>query len=321
MALTMTPALQQAIRLLQLSSLDLQMEIQQALDSNLMLEAETDEPDWDSVASEPAPEAAADTDGALEEVTASETIPDDMPVDADWQDVFDDYAPSTSGSDDEGLQDYLQANLRSTGTLQEHLASQAQLLPVNERDAEIAANLIDAINEDGYLENWPELCVRLEQQFNVSPQQVEAVLRLVQDFDPPGVGARDLAECLRLQLLQLDSATPGHAAALRIVDGHLLLLARRDEAGLRRATGLDVATLRIGAALVRNLQPHPGRPFQAHESDYLKPDVIVAKKSGRWRVSLNPEHTPRLRINSHYQGFIKRADQSRDQLQLKQHLQ
>jgi len=82
-----------------------------------------------------------------------------------------------------------------------------------------------------------------------------------------------------------------------------------------------VATLRIGAALVRNLQPHPGRPFQAHESDYLKPDVIVAKKSGRWRVSLNPEHTPRLRINSHYQGFIKRADQSRDQLQLKQHLQ
>jgi len=144
MALTMTPALQQAIRLLQLSSLDLQMEIQQALDSNLMLEAETDEPDWDSVASEPAPEAAADTDGALEEVTASETIPDDMPVDADWQDVFDDYAPSTSGSDDEGLQDYLQANLRSTGTLQEHLASQAQLLPVNERDAEIAANLIDA---------------------------------------------------------------------------------------------------------------------------------------------------------------------------------
>lgn len=320
MSLTMTPALQQAIRLLQLSSLDLQMEIQQALDSNLMLEMEPDEQpaEWEGP-SEPVIETVSD--GGLAEVTAPETIPEDMPVDADWQDVFDDYAPTSTGSDDEGLQDYLQANLRGSATLQEHLAAQAQLLPVGARDAEIAANLIDAINEDGYLEDWPALCVRLEQEFNVTPQQVEAVLKLVQDFDPPGVGARDLGECLRLQLLQMDPATPGHGPALRIVDGHLLLLARRDEAGLRRATGLDINALRSGAALVRNLQPHPGRPFQAHESDYLRPDVIVAKKSGRWRVSLNPEHSPRLRINSHYQGFIKRADQSRDQLQLKQHLQ
>jgi RNA polymerase sigma-54 factor len=322
MSLTMTPALQQAIRLLQLSSLDLELEIQQALDSNVMLEAEnSDEPDWER-ASEPASEAVVDAaDGGLTEVTATETIPEDMPVDADWQDVFDDYTPSASGSDDEGLQDYLQANLRSSGTLQEHLASQAQLMPVDAVQAEIAANLIDAINEDGYLEEWPALCVRLEQEFNVTPQQVEVVLKLVQDFDPPGVGARDLSECLRLQLQQMDAGIPGYAAAMRIVDGHLLLLARRDEIGLRRATGLDINTLRTGATLVRNLQPHPGRPFQAHESDYLRPDVIVAKKSGRWRVSLNPEHTPRLRINSHYQGFIKRADQSRDQLQMKQHLQ
>lgn len=322
MALTMTPALQQAIRLLQLSSLDLQMEIQQALDSNVMLEVDSESPEWD--AGEPAGEAEAGGEpevGGVAEVSASESIPEDMPVDADWQDVFDDYTPSGSSSDDEGLQEYLQANLRSSATLQEHLAQQAQLMPAEGPEAGIAAHLLDAINEDGYLEGWPELCVRLEHEFNVTPQQVETVLRRVQEFDPPGVGARDLAECLRLQLQQLDPQTPGLAAALRIVDGHLLLLARRDENGLRRATGLDIGVIRTAAALIRNLQPHPGRPFQAHESDYLRPDVIVAKKNGRWRVSLNPEHTPRLRINSHYQSFIRRADQSRDQLTLKNHLQ
>ncbi|WP_411887163.1 RNA polymerase factor sigma-54 [Hydrocarboniphaga effusa] len=323
MALTMTPALQQAIRLLQLSSLDLQMEIQQALDSNVMLEMDTDASEWD--AGEPAGEAASASEsdgGEITEVTAGESIPEDMPVDADWQDVFDDYAPSGSGSsDDEGLQEYLQANLRGSATLQEHLISQAQLMSVDAVDAEIAAHLIDAINEDGYLEDWPGLCVRLEHEYSVTPERVEAVLRQIQDFDPPGIAARDLAECLRLQLQQLDPTTPGIAAALKITDGHLLLLARRDENGLRRATGLDINVIRTAAALIRNLQPHPGRPFQAHESDYLRPDVIVAKKSGRWRVSLNPEHMPRLRINSHYQSFIKRADQSRDQLTLKNHLQ
>lgn len=323
MALTMTPALQQAIRLLQLSSLDLQMEIQQALDSNVMLEADTENSDWD--AGEPGGDTAQASEsdsGEITEVTASETIPEDMPVDADWQDVFDDYAPSGSGSsDDDGLQEYLQANLRGSATLQEHLISQAQLMSVDAVDAEIAAHLIDAINEDGYLEDWPGLCVRLEHEYNVAPERVEAVLRRIQDFDPPGIAARDLAECLRLQLRQLDPATPALAAALKITEGHLLLLARRDENGLRRATGLDVNVIRAASALIRNLQPHPGRPFQAHESDYLRPDVIVAKKTGRWRVSLNPEHMPRLRINSHYQSFIKRADQSRDQLTLKNHLQ
>ncbi len=320
MALTMTPALQQAIRLLQLSSLDLQMEIQQALDSNVMLEMDSEAPEWD--AAEPASEVAEAEVGELAEVTASDSIPEDMPVDADWQDVFDDYAPSSGGStDDEGLQDYLQANLRSSATLQEHLIQQAQLMPVDALEAEIAAHLIDGINEDGYLEDWPGLCVRLEAELNVTPEKVEAVLRKVQDLDPAGVAARDLAECLRLQLLQMSPDTPALPAALKIVDGHLLLLARRDENGLRRATGLDIPQIRQAAALIRNLQPHPGRPFQAHESDYLRPDVIVAKKSGRWRVSLNPEHTPRLRINSHYQGFIRRADQSRDQLTLKNHLQ
>lgn len=318
LALTMTPALQQAIRLLQLSSLDLQMEIQQALDSNVMLEMEGAEDERDGVDAPEVPPA----DERVAEVTADDTvIPEEMPVDASWDDVFDDYAPKAASGDDEGLQDYLQANLRGSTSLREHLATQAQLLPLSPLEAEIAAHIIDAINDDGYLEDWQGIFARLQQELGVSQQQIDAVLREVQDLDPPGVAARDLVECLSLQLRQMEPTRPGRAAALKIVECGLGLLARRDEAGLRRVTGLEPPAIREASELIRNLQPHPGRPFQAHESDYLMPDVIVAKKSGRWKVTLNPEHSPRLRINPHYQGFIRRADQSRDQLTLKQHLQ
>ena len=325
MALTMTPALQQAIRLLQLSSLDLQMEIQQALDSNLMLEADDDTPVVEEAPIAEAPASTPAEDGsALTEVTAGETIPEDMPVDADWEDVFDDYAPassSSSSSDDEGLQDYLQANLHSTASLHDHLASQARVAPFEGIEHQVAAHLIDAINEDGYLEEWPALLARLIEEFGVDEHAIEAVLHKVQDFDPPGVAARDLPECLRLQAEQMPRSRPGRWAALEILETGLLNVARRDEAAIIRATGLTGEDVRLGLELIRSLQPHPGRPFQAHESDYLMPDVIVTKKNGRWRVALNPEHTPRLRINSQYQGFIRRADQSKDQLQLKQHLQ
>jgi RNA polymerase sigma-54 factor len=325
MGLTMTPALQQAIRLLQLSSLDLQMEIQQVLDSNLMLEADTDAPEADAAAVLEVPELATvtESEGMLAEVRAEETIPEEMPVDADWGDVFDDHMPasSSSSSDDEGLQDYLQANLHTATSLLEHLMMQARAAPFDNEEAVVAAHLIDAINDDGYLEDWPGICERLREAHGLSQTCLDGVLAKVQEFDPPGVGARDLAECLTLQLRQMPRSRAGRWAALEIVEAGLLHVARRDEAAIIRATGLTAEDVRLGLELIRSLQPHPGRPFQAHESDYLMPDVIVTKKNGRWRVALNPEHMPRLRINGRYQGFIKRADQSKDQLQLKQHLQ
>lgn len=324
MSLTMTPALQQAIRLLQLSSLDLQMEIQQALDSNLLLEADTDtvEASADTVAAAPAEVAAREEGSALAEVTATaETIPEDMPVDADWQDVFDEHVPSAASSDDDGLQDYLQSNLHVSAGLQEHLINQARMASFDAVEATIAAHLIDSINADGYLEDWGGIAERLMAELEIDRARIEAVLVRVQEFDPPGVAARDLPECLTLQLRQMPRSRPGRWAALEIVEAGLVHVARRDEAAIIRATGLTPEDVRLGLELIRSLQPHPGRPFQAHESDYLMPDVIVTKKNGRWRVSLNPEHMPKLRINSRYQGFIKRADQSKDQLQLKQHLQ
>lgn len=323
LGLTMTPALQQAIRLLQLSSLDLQMEIQQALESNLMLEQDQDplEPSTEAMEAPEAP-AAADS-GLLEEVRVDETIPEDMPVDADWGDVFDDLPSSTSSSssDDDSLHDFLQANLHTAASLYDHLMSQARVATFSEVEALVAAFLIDAINSDGYLEDWEGICERLAQDPGVARAQVEAVLSRVQEFDPPGVAARDLAECLTLQVRQMPRSRCGRWAALEIVECGLIHVARQDEAAIMRITGLTPEDIRQGLDLIRTLQPHPGRPFQAHESDYLMPDVIVTKKNGRWKVALNPEHAPKLRINGRYQGFIKRADQSKDQLQLKQHLQ
>lgn len=330
LSLTMTPALQQAIRLLQLSSLDLQTEIRQALESNVMLEADGEESegaDGEQLVTETAEggERAEAAESSID-LSGSKEIPEEMPVDADWGDIYDNTGPASSSSssgsgDDDGLHDYLQANLHGSTSLREHLGWQASIAPFDEIDAEIALNLIDAVNEDGYLEDWDGLRARLSESLAVPAERVEQVLAAVQDFDPPGVAARDLAECLRLQLQQFPRKTPGLGAALRVLEAPMALLARRDEAQLARATGLEAGEIGVALVLIQSLQPHPGRPYQSHESEYVAPDVFVSKHNGRWRVALNPEHTPRLRINSYYQGMIKRADTSRDQLTLKQHLQ
>ena len=172
LSLTMTPALQQAIRLLQLSSLDLQTEIRQALESNVMLEASGDEgaEGGEELATETAAESAAELAESSLDLTGSKDIPEEMPVDADWGDIYDSAGPSGSGSsggDDEGLHDYLQANLHGSTSLREHLVWQASIAPFDEVDAEIALNLIDAINDDGYLEDWDSLQARLSESLQV----------------------------------------------------------------------------------------------------------------------------------------------------------
>ncbi len=329
--LTMTPALQQAIRLLQLSSLDLQAEIQQALDSNVMLELEETEP-------EPATEPASDTptvdaaEDSTEDVFSaadSETdlrateIPEEMPVDAEWSDTYDTAdktsAATSNNSSDEELHDLRQANLHSGTSLQDHLAWQARLAPLGEWQREVASHLIDSINEDGYLENWDDACAHFEGAMGLVREQMERVLRVVQDFDPPGVGARNLAECLELQLRQLPASTQ-RTLALRVIRDHLPLLAQRDAGVIRQALASTLEDAEAALALIQSLQPHPGRPYQAHEGGYLAPDIVVRKHQGRWKVALNPEVTPKVRINPHYLGMVKRADSSRDQLTMKQHL-
>jgi RNA polymerase sigma-54 factor len=320
-SLTMTPALQQAIRLLQLSSLDLQQEIEQALDANILLER--DDAGDETVDDIPAADSA---DAAAEDATALELredgdIPDEMPVDADWGDVFDDLPVQALSSDADELREFLEANLHRTTGLREHLLEQARVAPFDSREAEIADYLIDAVDEDGYLRHWEDLLEELQARLHAGRDEVEAVLAKLQEFDPTGVAARDLGECLRLQIETMPARTPGAQAALQLVEAHLPLLARRDTAALARASGLQSGELDAAIALIRTLQPHPGQAFKPHESAYVAPDVFVSKKNNRWHVSLNPEQTPRLRINSHYQGLIRRADTSRDQQMLKQHLQ
>ncbi|HET8880737.1 MAG TPA: RNA polymerase factor sigma-54 [Solimonas sp.] len=329
-SLTMTPALQQAIRLLQLSSLDLQQEIEQALESNILLEREDGaDPIEAEVSAEP--EQAVDA-GAAEagtgdpqslELREDGEIPAEMPVDADWSDVYDE-PPSVSGksnADSDELRDFLDANLHGSKSLHDHLIEQAQMAPFSTLEADVAEHLIDSINDDGYLADWPELSARLLQEFDLSADALEAIVLKIQDFDPTGVAARDLGECLRLQLEPMPSRTPGINTALRLIGEQLPLLGRRDAATLARLCGVGLDEMEAALALIRSLQPHPGRPFQAHESDYITPDIFVSRKNGRWVVGLNPEHTPRLRLNSQYQGMIRRADSSRDQVVLKQHLQ
>ncbi len=333
-SLTMTPALQQAIRLLQLSTLDLKLEIQQAIESNLMLELDDDPGAEIEVSEDLAVEAEVENDRtanyetgdglaaevAAVEVRGDEPMSDEMPVDADWGDVYDTPSKSDS-SDDDDLAEFRRANQHGSETLHQHLTWQAGLLPLKEWEAEVVAYLIDAINDDGYLEDWEEACTHFRETMGLGPAQLERLLRRVQEFDPPGVAARDLGECLRLQLQQIDAAAAGHGLALILVDRHLPLLARRDYAALRRATGHDEASLKVALILIQRLQPHPGRPYAAHESTYIEPDVFVTKHQGRWRVGLNRESAPAVRINPHYLSMVKRADSSKDQVTMKTHLQ
>lgn len=304
--LTMTPALQQAIKLLQLSTLDLTQEIQQALDSNLMLERVED--------GEALPEG--------EEASADipDDIPAELPVDADWEDIYDG-ATHGGGTVDESLWEYRQASIQPPPSLSRHLLDQLALESLDDPERAIAEHIVDALDEDGYISSWPELVEQIGNGIDATPQDAESVLERIQALDPSGVAARNLAECLTLQLKQLPGDTPGIETALEIVSRHLVLLAGRDYAALARATGLDEPLLDTACTLIRALQPRPGAPFYHQEANYITPEVFVEKRRGRWVVSLNSEITPRLRINPYYRSLVRRADKSEDQVCLKQHLQ
>ncbi len=316
--LTMTPQLQQAIKLLQLSTLDLQQEIQQALDSNMMLEV-----DEEIVKSSEDPQNKVDVEVNKEEMTSegSQTdIPDELPVDSNWEDVFESTQPASSGVAE--AIEYESQHSKSI-TLLDHLLQQLEIAPVSERDRAIAIAIIDSINEDGYLRESVEdiylgLLVQLE---DLEQDEVEAVLHRVQTFDPVGIAARDLADCLLIQLNQLPEATAFRAEAIDIVKRHLDLLGSHDQARLMRRLGLSEFQLREVIALIRTLDPKPGSSLQGIRSEYIVPDVFVRKYKGKWGVNLNAEIAPKLRVNSSYSKMIKRADNSKENVSMKEHLQ
>ncbi|MDV3503034.1 RNA polymerase factor sigma-54 [Marinobacter sp. M-5] len=343
-SLTMTPQLQQAIRLLQLSTLDLQQEIQQALDSNPMLETPEDDDtpeanddardteaeqvqveetaaaaesasDWDE--SENGPDWASEND-------IPDNIPDDLPVDTAWDDIYQSAPAPASRNDDENDSDFETRNSPAE-TLQDHLDWQLNLTPLNERDRAIAHALMDAVDERGYLTSpIEEIHSGLLDETEDDPlelDEVEAVLHRLQHFDPPGVFARDLQECLLIQLNQLPPETPWLSQARLVITHYINLLGNRDYAQLLRRSRLKEDQLRDVLTLITSLNPRPGDSVDRAEPDYVIPDVIVRKHNERWRVELNPEIAPRIRVNASYASLIKRADSSADNTYLRDQLQ
>ena len=314
----MTPQLQQAIKLLQMSTLELQQEIQEALESNMMLEISDEENTVQEA--ELTPERKIDNADLLTSQGSQTDMPDELPIDSSWDDVYE-YAPESGGSSAENIE--FETQRSGSVTLQDHLLWQLELTSLSERDMAIAMAIIDSINEDGYLISSPEEIFQglQEQLDDLEFDEVNAVLHGVQNFDPVGVAAVDLRDCLRIQLQQLPDSTPYKEEALLLVTRYLDLLATHEQSKLMRKLGVTEQQLGEVVALIRALDPKPGARIQESESEYVIPDVYVVKKNNKWQVNLNPDIAPKLRINPFYSGLIKRSDNSKDNASMKDHLQ
>ena len=332
--LTMTPQLQQAIRLLQLSTLELQAEIQQTLESNPMLEMAEEDSELETEAASPTEAATADADASegmdddgedilLEGPLADPMAPDqELSADSSWDELYD--APSTLiGAPDDLGKELLENQGGAETSLREHLLWQVRLMRLSEVDMAIATAIIDAIDDDGYLTEtleaiYSSLAGDLE---GIECAEVEAILHLIQRLDPVGAGARNLGECLALQLQQYPPNTPHLAFARVLVADYLDDLATHNYPKIMRHLRLSEIELQAAIVLIQTLNPRPGAQVGQGTSEYVTPDVIVSHTNGAWRVELNPEIVPRLRINTLYASLVKRADSSRDNTYLRDQLQ
>lgn len=297
--LTLTPQLQQSIRLLQLSTLELNQELEQMLQDNPLLEREDDDSpageSFDSTSTADGSETAT----SVHEETAAEAA--SGIEDADWNDYG-----RASGDDDDG--DHEQHGPVSGPTLREHLLDQLVVSPLSTRDRVLVAALIDDLDESGFLtQPLADITAMLAEEIEaLEPEEVETALKYLQQMDPAGVGARDLAECLALQLRHLPAETPARDIAMELVTRHLDLLAARDVGKLKKMLGIDDFALRTARALILSLNPRPGAAFSADEIHYVTPDVHVRKIKGMWIASLNADAMPRLRVNRVYADILAR---------------
>ncbi|HWI36142.1 MAG TPA: RNA polymerase factor sigma-54 [Burkholderiales bacterium] len=281
--LTLTPQVQQALKLLQMSALEFAQEMEEALTANPFLEENPD-----------APPASRDT-GTMDDVV----VPQES-------------TPSGPAADRE-QDDWGGAN-EAQPTLQQHLREQLMISPMGERDRALAHMVIDSLDDDGYFKmSFDELAALVPPEFDVGADDFGAALNLVQTLDPAGVGARSLEECLCLQLKALPADTPGREPALRMCK-HLNLLANREWARLQHAIGCDEPTLHRARALIKSLDPKPGHRFGPQEARYVVPDVIVKKVRDRWVALINPASLPRVRLNRAYADAIQAKNASNQSL-------
>lgn len=318
-SLAMTPQLQQAIRLLQLSTVELQQEIQTVLDSNIMLEVS--EPTDNGTDAEP------ETKDTLKDNQTSEgsqeNLPDELPVDSSWEDIYD--SPTTvnhNTASDQAQPDPGAIN-SAQESLHDHLIWQMELTNLSDTDRTIATAIIDSIDDNGYLTTEvPAIHQSLIAHIDdLEEDEVVAVLHKVQSFDPSGVGAINLQDCLRIQLHQLPTTTPFRDLAIELVERHMNALGAQDTAKLKRQLRVNENTLNEIVRLIHSLNPKPGSTIQKSDTEYVTPDVYVKKIRGKWQVSLSNEINSNIRINPFYQAMIKRGDKSKDAQTMKNHLQ
>lgn len=322
--LALTPQLQQSIRLLQLSTLELQQEVAAAVAQNPLLD---NDEDWigkstrvatdgslhtstpGQSSSEPhagATPGSSEGSGSESASSGSETstldaIGQDSGESSSWS--LDDFPRGGAPSDDDDLPPMQLQEVPTS--LRDHLLAQLHMTQVDARDRALAGFLIESLDDDGYLsESLEEIAAELPEELDVEIDELRAALVLVQSFDPCGIGARSPAECLKLQLLRLP-ASPVRSLALDIVGKHLELLAARDFTRLKRQLKVDEDALRNAHALIRSLEPFPGAAYGKPEADYVVPDILVRKTSGGWIAELNPEVVPKLRINSLYANILR----------------
>ena len=338
--LTMTPQLQQAIRLLQLSTMDLQQEIQQALDSNPMLEVEEDgdaddhfsqrddktAPGSEATASEDTPDnqerAAAELPGG-EDNEWDVGLPEDLPIDTQWDDLLP-AASASSFSGDDLTDTGFDSRNAADDSLREQLLWQLNLTRLSDIDRLIALAIIDVTDDNGrVMQDLEEIRQSLAEELEVEIEldEMVAVLHRLQQFEPAGVCTRDLQECLLVQLQQMPPSTPWLEQARLVLGRHINQLGNGDYAQILRRTRLKESELKQVLALIQSLDPNPGQSIGQDRTEYVVPDVFVSKKDGRWVVELNPDIAPKLRINSNYAGLIKRADSSADNTFLRDNLQ
>ena len=322
--LTMTPQLQQAIRLLQLSTMDLQTEIQQTLEENPMLEMDEDSTSTEQDQAGKSESELSQQDEQLD-LEKAEDLPDELPVDSQWEDIYDIASAGISNavqSSGENINDYLENQSIEGETLAEHLLWQLRNMSTSDTDFAIGIAIIDAINDDGYLtESIEEIHSGLIDELDIELDEVTAVLHLIQRLDPLGVGARNLKECLLLQLEQFDASTEGLADIRTLINEHLEQIGNRDYARLLKSTRLSEQRLHELITFIQSLNPKPGSTISPNRAEYIIPDIFVRKIHGDWVVSLNPEAAPRLRINPLYAGYVKKSGRDKDSSYLRNSMQ
>ncbi|MCF9034802.1 RNA polymerase factor sigma-54 [Acinetobacter nectaris] len=315
-SLSLTPQLQQAIRLLQLSNLELEQEVQLQLDSNPLLEA------VDTASEENTIVEKQEVD--LSDQLQVTDIPEDLPIDTQWDDIYT-HQPTALGIAD---LDEREGQYSKEITLQQHLQNQINLLNFSKLDKLIAICIVDALDEKGFLiaeiSEIKEAVLGLLENISFNEEDIDdeeifVVLKHIQQLDPIGVGSRNLVECLSIQLRSLPESAQYKSEALKVLSYYQFLITN-DVQKLLKATGLKLPELKETLNLIKTLKPYPGSDFVESETEYQIPDVVVLKKNDVWQVGLNPDVAPKLKVNSYYASFIKRADQSEDNQYLKNQL-